>query len=84
MLPLLQKTIRLQESQSRIRPNPRLRIGERIADVGPRRGVRAEVGQFLHRQGEVAPGGDVGETTANPGIGQDALLARWTAEICER
>jgi hypothetical protein len=39
---------------------------------GPRRGLRAEVGQLSHPLREVAPLGTVGEPTAKPGDGQDA------------
>ena len=50
----------------------------RFAYVGPRCVVGAKVGQLPYAAGDVAPGGTVGETTAKPRIGQDALGAlRW-------
>jgi hypothetical protein len=44
----------------------------RFSHVSARRGIRAKVGRLPNPRGEVAPGGDVGETTAKCGVGQDA------------
>jgi hypothetical protein len=38
--------------------------GTRTPPIGPRRGLRAKVGQPFHLRGVVAPGGTAGETTA--------------------
>jgi hypothetical protein len=48
----------------------------------------AKVGQFPNPRGEVAPGGDVGEPTAKPGVGQESPEADrgalGTADKCQR
>jgi hypothetical protein len=50
-------------------------IRPRFVHVSARRGVRAKVGRLPNPRGKVAPGGDVGEPTAKPGMGRDGLGA---------
>jgi hypothetical protein len=50
------------------------------AHVGPRCDLRGKAGQLPHPRGEVAPGGNVGETTAKPGVGQEPQRRRSSSQ----